>query len=541
MGKRKPLSLLKRDHAGANAKEPGAPKRQKTGAPKGPSYTAPKPQAAVASWQPVSLLHRQASHAVGRLLHADATGRHGATLKSLTLAPHIVSKKAVYAVTVQTLKHVGVLRQVIDAAALLAGAPRLPPPLAYVLVHDLLWGQGLRPTGPAECAVLDAADALRGALRQLLEEAGAADVASLLPAPAAPHPRTARVNALKMSPREALAWMRAPPPEHAALWAATASARASHHACIRTRPPPPPPPSPLLHAALQGQLAEVDGLLPDLLTFPPGTDLHDHPLVSSGALLLQSKASCMTAAALAPARGWRVLDACAAPGNKTTQLAALVAPDPSGSGSGGAAGGGGPAAAPALVLALDKSADRLARLQCHVGAAGAGALVEARCDDFLALDPEAAEFGDVRAVLLDPSCSGSGTAASRMDHLLPSASGRATGGAAVDHVDARVEALAAFQAAALRHALRFPAARRVAYSTCSLHWAENEGVVGAVLGDADVRAAGWELEAALPAWPRRGVARGEVVGEEEAGKLLRTGARREGARAAGAGAAGQLR
>jgi hypothetical protein len=31
----------------------------------------------------------------------------------------------------------------------------------------------------------------------------------------------------------------------------------------------------------------ADELLPDLLVFPPGTDLHDHPLVTEGVLILQ--------------------------------------------------------------------------------------------------------------------------------------------------------------------------------------------------------------------------------------------------------------
>ncbi len=68
----------------------------------------------------------------------------------------------------------------------------------------------------------------------------------------------------------------------------------------------------------------MDGLLPDLLAFPPRTNLHDCQLVASGCLVLQSKASCMPAHALAPQPGWRVVDACAAPGNKTTHLAGAV-------------------------------------------------------------------------------------------------------------------------------------------------------------------------------------------------------------------------
>ena len=42
-----------------------------------------------------------------------------------------------------------------------------------------------------------------------------------------------------------------------------------------------------LYLQLQGAVVTVDALLPDLLNFPPGTDLHDHPLVESGALILQ--------------------------------------------------------------------------------------------------------------------------------------------------------------------------------------------------------------------------------------------------------------
>lgn len=289
----------------------------------------------------------------------------------------------------------------------------------------------------------------------------------------------------------------------------------------------------------------VDALLPDLLLFPPGTDLHDHPLVQQGSLILQSKASCMPAHALAPQPGWHVIDACAAPGNKTTHVAALMRNS-------------------GKVFAFDKDPRRLERLKRNAAAAGASC-IEAALFDFLEVDPSDPKYAAVRGLLLDPSCSGSGTVVSRMDHLLPShnnddvddaagasgdgrgatAAGRAGGGAAagrgggarsaaaqtppgkvtgtggpaagggvagaagaslqytaaVRYVDERVEALAAFQEAALRHALRFPALQRLVYSTCSVHARENEEVVAAVLSDA--QAAGFELADPFPSWHRR--------------------------------------
>lgn len=114
---------------------------------------------------------------------------------------------------------------------------------------------------------------------------------------------------------------------------------------------------PLLIYCGLSQEGFIDDLLPDVLHFPSGTDLHDHPLVRSACLILQvvspyglhfhvhilltcnnderafqgllrlrlrlvqSKSSCMPAHALRPGPGWEVLDACAAPGNKTTHVA----------------------------------------------------------------------------------------------------------------------------------------------------------------------------------------------------------------------------
>ncbi|KAH3793061.1 hypothetical protein DPMN_146563 [Dreissena polymorpha] len=62
----------------------------------------------------------------------------------------------------------------------------------------------------------------------------------------------------------------------------------------------------------------------NVLMFPPGTDLHIQPLYMSGSIILQDKASCFPAHVLSPLPGSMLIDCCAAPGNKTTHLAAIL-------------------------------------------------------------------------------------------------------------------------------------------------------------------------------------------------------------------------
>ncbi|PNW71282.1 hypothetical protein CHLRE_16g647602v5 [Chlamydomonas reinhardtii] len=545
-------------------------------------------------WTPVSQVHQQAATAVGRLLEADASRRHGASLKSLTLAPHIVAKKATYAVTCQVLKFSRLLQQLDGAVGLSAGQPKLNKYTAVVLMYDMLRGQALR-KGQAERAVLAAEADLRRALDSILREAGAKDMDDWLAkqgggdglgtggggeeaagqagggggggsGPDVPHPRWVRVNGLKAAAAggvEVVAWQLR---EHLRVGQASkagsaAPAEAETEAGAGGKKGKKGKPAkPAAEREPKGQneneLVQVDPLLPDLLALPPGTALHDHPLVASGAVVLQSKASCMPAHALSPAPGWTVVDCCAAPGNKTTHLAAIMRNK-------------------GRVIAFDKDPKRLARLKANAERTGASC-VQARLQDFLSIDPTDPEFGQVRGVLLDPSCSGSGTTFTRLDHLLPShaaarhrarsSHGQAAAAAAavtaapqgrkrkpegqqggggdeaeeVSEVEevaaqdgdqpqalsaeameavaaavaaeaaglereeaARVAQLARFQATALSHALRFPALERLVYSTCSVHVAENEAVVAGALAQA--AEAGLELADPFPAWHRRGL------------------------------------
>ena len=73
--------------------------------------------------------------------------------------------------------------------------------------------------------------------------------------------------------------------------------------------------------------AVADEHIDHLYMFPPNTDFHEHPLVLSGHIILQDKASCFPAYILMKQdrKHWGdAIDACAAPGNKTSHLASIM-------------------------------------------------------------------------------------------------------------------------------------------------------------------------------------------------------------------------
>jgi putative methyltransferase len=483
MPKRKKSSVLKRSLANSNSNVVKATKKRRQNAQHDfadklntQALTNEKKKCGRRPPVPVLEEHRQASRAIARLLESDAQSRNGASVKSLTLAPHISNKKAVYALTMETLKKLPLLEILIEQAGLLPSDTlsesdgecdrnaTMTKAVMMVLVREMLWGRGLQDShaGPVEQRVLNA----KGTLLQLSSTAttrhqGLQTYREEMLKVASRRPRTGRVNTLKLSLQEAR---------------------------IRLK-------------KTLSKAVSVDSHLPDLLVFPPNTDLHDHPLVMDGSLILQSKASCIPAHVLSPQPGWTVLDACAAPGNKTTHLASLM----QGRGK---------------IVACDKDPKRLQRLKKNMSITGTDSLIEPRCIDFLSVDPST----HCDAILLDPSCSGSGTFLSRMDYLLPSAASQRDGEAwnlesEAAYSDERVKSLAFFQTAALRHALSFSSVQRIVYSTCSVYIEENEGVVASVLEEAT--ALGFRLTRALPSWSRRGL-RARGLDADDASMMLRT-------------------
>ena len=219
----------------------------------------------------------------------------------------------------------------------------------------------------------------------------------------------------------------------------------------------------------------------DLLVFPPGTDFQKCPAYKDqNKLILQDKASCFPPQVLQPPPGASVIDACAAPGNKTSQLCALVGPS-------------------GHVFAFERDQRRFETLKKLTSqAVGSDSLGSITCQhaDFLTVDPFDPKYSQVQYILCDPSCSGSGMPMS-LERSLSSQLN-------TDNTDSkdRLQQLSRFQIKILKHAAKFPALHRLVYSTCSIHAEENELVVQEILKSCPHLRLVPDI---LPSWQRRGL------------------------------------
>jgi len=223
---------------------------------------------------------------------------------------------------------------------------------------------------------------------------------------------------------------------------------------------------PALAAELPVATHPADGL-PEGLVLDAPFDAFDSPLWQAGRFMPQSRAAMAVARLVGPAPGERVLDLCAAPGGKTTHLAALM----EGRGE---------------LVAVERHAGRADALRRTAARMGADNVTVRTAD---AAEPQPGPFD---RVLVDPPCSDLGTLASRPD--------------ARWRKDADTpRRLARTQAAILRagaDAVR-PGGTLV-YSTCTLSPAENEDLIRAFLaGRGDFRAD--DLRAEVPLWNHEGV------------------------------------
>ncbi|NXJ93294.1 NSUN5 methyltransferase, partial [Corythaixoides concolor] len=364
--------------------------------------------------------------------------------------PHV---RQLYALVSETLRYSPVLEKLLAGAALLQAEKKLPPQLAKVLVYDLLFGKGLKCGGRWKVLARRHRARLEAELARLkVQQKVSRNEDLLAPAQAASPaasrvPRYVRVNTLKTRVDDVIDFFKRQGYSYLGKAGSVEELR-----------------------ALSGKKFLLDLHLPELLVFPPQTDFHDNLLYTSGHIILQDKASCLPAFLLSPAAGSHVIDACAAPGNKTSHLAAILKNK-------------------GQIFAFDVDTKRLATMNTMLMRAGVTSFQLAQ-QDFLTVDPGDPKYSRVTYILLDPSCSGSGMV-NRVprEEAAPSAE--------------RLQALASFQRKVLSHALSFPALRRLVYSTCSLHQEENEDVVHAVLRE---RGSAFRLVNTFPSWPCRGLA-----------------------------------
>jgi 16S rRNA (cytosine967-C5)-methyltransferase len=183
--------------------------------------------------------------------------------------------------------------------------------------------------------------------------------------------------------------------------------------------------------------------LPEGLVAEGPFDAHGHPLFSSGAYQPQSRASMLVAHALDPQPGERVLDLCAAPGGKTTHLAARMGDD-------------------GAILSVERHPGRARALQ------RTAARLRSSCVEVVVANAEDLDApGRFDRVLVDPPCSGLGTLQGHPDlrwRMTPE----------------RVEELAGLQRRILERALlAVRPGGTLVYSTCTLTPRENEDVLRA--------------------------------------------------------------
>jgi 16S rRNA (cytosine967-C5)-methyltransferase len=199
----------------------------------------------------------------------------------------------------------------------------------------------------------------------------------------------------------------------------------------------PQPPRPL-HGV------ELDEAL--VLTSP--IDLLASPQWREGEVIAQSRAAMLVARALAPEAGERVLDLCAAPGGKSTHIAALM-------------GGLGE------VVAVERDETRARQLKATVERMRTTSVKVHEGDAEQRLDGVAS--GSFDRVLLDAPCSGLGTLQARPDLRWRMS-------------EERIVELVAIQARMLANAANAVAAGgTLVYSTCTISEAENEQQIEALL------------------------------------------------------------
>jgi 25S rRNA (cytosine2278-C5)-methyltransferase len=359
--------------------------------------------------------------------------------------------KTDYALAAETLKYAEVIQTLLASCSITKSSFSIDLNLGMftVMVYEILFGKGkISGGGAVKREVMIFIPQLNDAIEILMQERGVVERCDLLPkriAEASRMPKYIRINILKLSPKQGLDLIQEQCPE---------AILDEHIRCLAVLP-------------------------------PRSSSFGEHPRVKDGSLIIQDKASCIPSQVIFDLwEGGNIVDSCAAPGNKTSHIAAQVYrqskfPRPK-------------------IYAYDRSGPRSKLLKDRMMQAGANH-VDVKNADFLGVDVTAEEFASVRSILCDPSCSGSGLIRSldrTSDGVIEENEDDGT------DEDDRLSRLQQMQLSVVRKAMSFPTVCNVVYSTCSIHDKENEDVVAEVL----ISNPDWTVVSppTFSEWPRRG-------------------------------------
>ncbi|RFU34750.1 hypothetical protein B7463_g1526, partial [Scytalidium lignicola] len=447
----------------------------------------------------------------------DEPHNAGGSLKSRVFSKKDLKSQPaqIYALVIETCKWSLILKEVIENADILRLERKLSPTLSLLLVHDFLLAKrgialpashGLRTSIERHKARLHAEftkarirrkQSSLEALKVWVEEGreNASDASE------APYPRWIRVNTLQSSLEDQLDTT------------FSGFERAASVKDVRVR---------------GSKLIYIDKNIPNLVAISPNIDLTKTEPYKTGKIIFQDKASCFPAYLLDPLpQDGDIIDSCSAPGNKTTHIAAVL--------TGHSAE---PDECDRIIHAFEKNKGRAETLAKMVHLAGSEKwTVLHQGEDFLKARPDDAKYRNVGALLLDPSCSGSGIIGrdnmpplhlpvpkngaistakgskgntrrnnsdqgnhksagedlERQPDIIVDDDGVLTAVDTADELKSRLEALSSFQLELLLHAFKFPAARKITYSTCSIYAEENEAVVKKALESTAAKERGWSF------------------------------------------------
>uniref|UniRef100_H2Z202 SAM-dependent MTase RsmB/NOP-type domain-containing protein n=1 Tax=Ciona savignyi TaxID=51511 RepID=H2Z202_CIOSA len=332
------------------------------------------------------------------------------SVKKSLFASKFKNPKQLAALVMETLKYKVILEEILEQTKLLKQSKGVSHNLALFLLYDFLIGKGIQCGGKLKKFVSSRKSMLNSAFARMKIRKKVAKNEDLIETKHPLLPKYLRVNTLTTT--------------------------------------------------FKKMVFSVDPDISNLLVFNPKTDLHAHQLYKNGSLIFQDKASCLSAFVLDPAPHTHVIDACAAPGNKTSHLAAIM----NNTGK---------------LFAVDRDRDRVKIMERQLQKANVQNC-EIINSDFMKLNPTDPKFQKVECILVDPSCSGSGIVSRDLEN--------------------QKDTNAELKFYAWTSCVRFQV-KRVVYSTCSIHQEENEDVVKSALKQNPF----FKLLEVMPAWTNRGI------------------------------------